>query len=49
MGSPPSEPGHVDAELERLDPLTTVREREYAYLSSAAFPAALETYELTLN
>jgi predicted glycoside hydrolase/deacetylase ChbG (UPF0249 family) len=42
-------PGHVDAELERLDPLTTVREREYAYLASAAFPAALETYGLTLN
>jgi len=42
-------PGHVDAELERLDPLTTVREREYAYLSSTAFPAALEAYGLTLN
>ena len=42
-------PGHVDAELERLDPLTTLREREYAYLSSAAFPAALEAYGLTLN
>src|SRR4029078_8585010 len=24
-------PGHVDAELERLDPLTTLREQEYAY------------------
>jgi predicted glycoside hydrolase/deacetylase ChbG (UPF0249 family) len=42
-------PGHVDDELKRLDPLTTVREREYAYLASAAFPAALETYGLTLN
>jgi hypothetical protein len=42
-------PGHVDAELERLDPLTTLREREYAYLSSAAVPAALEMYGLTLN
>lgn len=42
-------PGHVDDELRRLDPLTTVREHEYAYLSSPAFPAALETYGLTLN
>jgi predicted glycoside hydrolase/deacetylase ChbG (UPF0249 family) len=42
-------PGHVDPELQRLDPLTTIREREYAYLSSEAFPAALETYGLTLN
>ncbi len=35
-------PGHVDAELARLDPLTTLREREYAYFGSDAFPAALE-------
>ena len=42
-------PGHVDDQLKRLDPLTTVREREYAYLSSPAFPAALESYGLTLN
>ncbi len=42
-------PGHVDAELERLDPLTTIREREYAYLSADAFPAALKTHDLTLN
>jgi predicted glycoside hydrolase/deacetylase ChbG (UPF0249 family) len=42
-------PGHVDDELSRLDPLTTVREREYAYLASPAFPAALEAYGLTLN
>jgi hypothetical protein len=42
-------PGHVDDELKRLDPLTTVREREYAYLAGAAFPAALETYGLRLN
>jgi chitin disaccharide deacetylase len=27
-------PGQVDAELERLDPLTSLREREYAYLAS---------------
>jgi hypothetical protein len=42
-------PGQVDDELKRLDPLTAVREREYAYLSSPAFSAALETYGLTLN
>ena len=39
----------VDDELRRLDPLTTIREREYAYLSSDAFRAALETYGLALN
>ena len=32
-------PGLVDAELERLDPLTTLREREYAYFCGDAFPA----------
>ena len=42
-------PGHVDAELERLDPLTTLREREYAYLCSDAFPEALAAHGLTLN
>ena len=42
-------PGHVDAELARLDPLTTLREREYAYFGSDAFPAALEMHGLTLN
>jgi predicted glycoside hydrolase/deacetylase ChbG (UPF0249 family) len=42
-------PGRVDDELKRLDPLTTVRERKYAYLAGAAFPAALATYGLTLN
>src|SRR5947209_8444151 len=42
-------PGHVDAELERLDPLTILREREYDYFCSDAFPAALKTHELSLN
>lgn len=42
-------PGHVDAELERLDPLTTLREREYAYFCSDAFPAALAAHGLRLN
>ena len=34
-------PGKVDAELERLDPLTYQREREYAYFAGEAFPALL--------
>jgi len=42
-------PGHVDAELERLDPLTTLREREYAYFKGDAFPADLAAHGVTLN
>jgi predicted glycoside hydrolase/deacetylase ChbG (UPF0249 family) len=42
-------PGHVDAELERLDPLTTLREQEYAYFCSDAFPADLAAHGMTLN
>lgn len=42
-------PGHVDDELKRLDPLTTIREREYAYLSGDVFPKALKAHDLTLN
>lgn len=34
-------PGRVDAELDRLDPLTVQREREYAYFAGPDFPAAL--------
>ncbi len=34
-------PGHVDQELIRLDPLTDLREREYAYLAGEAFQAVL--------
>jgi predicted glycoside hydrolase/deacetylase ChbG (UPF0249 family) len=41
-------PGFVDDELRRLDPLTTLREREYAYLTSDAFPAALASKGLAL-
>lgn len=41
-------PGFVDAELERLDPLTTLREREHAYLAGDAFPAALAAAGATL-
>jgi chitin disaccharide deacetylase len=41
-------PGFVDAELKRLDSLTDLREREYAYLDSEAFSAVLRQhgYEL---
>jgi predicted glycoside hydrolase/deacetylase ChbG (UPF0249 family) len=42
-------PGVVDAELERLDPLTTLREREYAYFLSDCFGEALKSQGLTLN
>jgi predicted glycoside hydrolase/deacetylase ChbG (UPF0249 family) len=41
-------PGVVDAELERLDPLTTQREREYAYLTGDAFPTVLKAHGLVL-
>jgi predicted glycoside hydrolase/deacetylase ChbG (UPF0249 family) len=34
-------PGFVDAELERLDPLTHLREREHVYLAGDRFPAVL--------
>ena len=34
-------PGFVDAELQGLDPLTTLREKEHAFLAGAAFPALL--------
>ena len=33
-------PGFVDAELERLDSLTTLREHEFAFFNSDDFPAA---------
>jgi predicted glycoside hydrolase/deacetylase ChbG (UPF0249 family) len=41
-------PGFVDAELKRLDPLTTQREREYAYLTGEAFPAVLRAHGVAL-
>jgi predicted glycoside hydrolase/deacetylase ChbG (UPF0249 family) len=42
-------PGFVDAELQRLDPLTTLREREYAFLASNCFPAVLAAHGVTLS
>ena len=41
-------PGLVDAELKRLDPLTTLREREYAYFADERFPAILDAHGVTL-
>ena len=41
-------PGFVDAELQRLDPLTTLREWEYAYFASDEFPAMLAAHRVTL-
>jgi chitin disaccharide deacetylase len=41
-------PGTVDAELVRLDPLTTHREREYAFLAGEAFPATLAAHGVAL-
>ena len=41
-------PGRVDAELERLDPLTTLREREYDYFLGDAFPRDLAAQGVAL-
>ncbi len=41
-------PGMVDAELVRLDPLTTLREREYAFLAGDTFPALLQAQGVAL-
>ena len=41
-------PGFVDDELQRLDPLTTLREQEYAFLIGDAFPAVLAKSGVTL-
>jgi predicted glycoside hydrolase/deacetylase ChbG (UPF0249 family) len=41
-------PGFVDAELERLDPVTTLREQEYAFFSDDSFPGVLAAHGLAL-
>ena len=41
-------PGHVDAALERLDSLTTQREREFAYFNSDEFPRVLAAHGVAL-
>jgi predicted glycoside hydrolase/deacetylase ChbG (UPF0249 family) len=42
-------PGHVDEELRRLDTLTDLRENEYAFFASEAFPGLLERESITLS
>jgi predicted glycoside hydrolase/deacetylase ChbG (UPF0249 family) len=42
-------PGKVDAELERLDPLTDLREREYAFFLGETFARLLEERAVTLQ
>ncbi len=41
-------PGFVDAELKRLDALTTLREHEFAYFNSDEFPKALAAQGVAL-
>ena len=41
-------PGFVDAELARLDPLTTLREKEFAFLCGDDFPALLAAHGFAL-
>ncbi len=41
-------PGFVDAELRRLDPLTALREREYAFFAGEAFPKVLAAQGVAL-
>ena len=41
-------PGRVDAELERLDPLTRQREREYDFLADDGFPSLLAAHGVAL-
>jgi predicted glycoside hydrolase/deacetylase ChbG (UPF0249 family) len=41
-------PGFVDAELQRLDPLTTLREKEYAFFAGDDFPAVLARHGVAL-
>jgi predicted glycoside hydrolase/deacetylase ChbG (UPF0249 family) len=42
-------PGFVDETLESLDPFTTQREAEHAYLASDRFPALLAANKVTLS
>jgi len=42
-------PGFVDAQLQSLDPLTTLREREYAFLVDDDYPALLARHGVALT
>jgi chitin disaccharide deacetylase len=41
-------PGFIDDELKKLDPLTTLREQEYAFFADAAFPTLLARHGIAL-
>jgi predicted glycoside hydrolase/deacetylase ChbG (UPF0249 family) len=41
-------PGFVDPELQKLDPLTTLREQEYAYFVQDSFPGLLARHGVAL-
>ena len=41
-------PGFVDSELQKLDPLTTLREREYAFFVQDTFPGLLARHGVAL-
>jgi predicted glycoside hydrolase/deacetylase ChbG (UPF0249 family) len=41
-------PGRIDHELERLDPLTDLREQEHVYLAGDEFAALLRQQGVTL-
>ena len=41
-------PGFVDAELKALDSLTTLREHEFAFFNSDAFPKVLAEHGVAL-
>ena len=41
-------PGFVDGELQGLDSLTTLREKEYAFFTSDAFPVVLARHGVAL-
>jgi hypothetical protein len=42
-------PGFVDSELQKLDPLTTLREQEYAFLVQDSFPGLLKRHGVALT
>jgi len=42
-------PGFVDSELHRLDPLTTLREQEYAFFAQDTFPGMLARHGVALG
>jgi predicted glycoside hydrolase/deacetylase ChbG (UPF0249 family) len=41
-------PGHVDPQLRQLDPLTDLREREYAFFLDESFPKLLAAHGVAL-